>query len=47
LSGASASLPRPFVAQTGSRAFTVDYAFAFFESLRVDVGTLGPFGIKP
>jgi glyoxylase-like metal-dependent hydrolase (beta-lactamase superfamily II) len=31
----------------GADVFTVDNAFALFESLRVDAGTLGPFGIRP
>jgi Zn-dependent hydrolases, including glyoxylases len=31
----------------GADVFTVDNAFALFESLRIDAGTLGPFGIRP
>ena len=31
----------------GADVFTVDNASALFESLRVDAGTLGPFGIRP
>ena len=31
----------------GADVFTIDNAFALFESLRVDTGTLGPFGIRP
>jgi len=27
--------------------FTVDNAFALINSLRIDAGTLGPFGIRP
>ena len=31
----------------GADVFTVDNAFAMFESLRIDAGALGPFGIRP
>lgn len=31
----------------GADVFTVDNAFALFESQRIDAGTLGPFGIRP
>ncbi len=31
----------------GADVFTVDNAYAMFESLRVDAGALGPFGIRP
>jgi hypothetical protein len=31
----------------GADVFTVDNAAALFESLRIDAGTLGPFGIRP
>ena len=31
----------------GADVFTVDNAFALFQSLRIDAGTLGPFGIRP
>jgi hypothetical protein len=31
----------------GVDVFTVDNAFALFESRRIDAGTLGPFGIRP
>ena len=31
----------------GADVFTVDNAFSLFESLRIDAGTLGPFGIRP
>ena len=31
----------------GADVFTVDNAYALFESLRVDAGALGPFGIRP
>jgi hypothetical protein len=31
----------------GADVFTVDNALALFESLRIDAGTLGPFGIRP
>jgi len=31
----------------GADVFTVDHASALFESLRIDAGTLGPFGIRP
>jgi hypothetical protein len=27
--------------------FTVDNAFAMLESLRIDIGRLGPFGVRP
>jgi hypothetical protein len=30
----------------GADVFTVDNAFALFQSLRIDTGTLGPFGIR-
>jgi glyoxylase-like metal-dependent hydrolase (beta-lactamase superfamily II) len=32
---------------SGADVFTVDNAYALFESLRIDAGTLGPFGIRP
>lgn len=31
----------------GADVFTVDNAYALFESMRVDTGALGPFGIRP
>jgi hypothetical protein len=31
----------------GADVYTVDNAFTMFESLRIDAGTLGPFGIRP
>ena len=31
----------------GADVFTIDNAFAMFESLRIDAGALGPFGIRP
>ncbi|MEU0008188.1 MBL fold metallo-hydrolase [Streptomyces sp. NPDC006314] len=31
----------------GADVFTFDNAFAMFESLRIDYGVLGPFGIRP
>jgi len=31
----------------GADVFTVDNAYALFESLRIDAGALGPFGIRP
>jgi glyoxylase-like metal-dependent hydrolase (beta-lactamase superfamily II) len=31
----------------GADVFTVDNAYTLFESLRIDVGSLGPFGIRP
>ena len=31
----------------GADVYTVDNAFTLFESLRIDAGTLGPFGIRP
>jgi cobalamin-dependent methionine synthase I len=32
---------------SGADVFTVDNAYTLFESLRIDAGTLGPFGIRP
>ena len=31
----------------GADVFTVDNAAVLFESLRIDAGALGPFGIRP
>lgn len=32
---------------SGADVFTLDNAHTLFESLRIDIGTLGPFGIRP
>jgi hypothetical protein len=52
LDAASAQTAAPVIAKyTGRLAaadvFTFDSAFAVFESLRIDAGVLGPFGIRP
>ena len=45
---AAAPIVAKYLDKLGSAdVFTVDNAFALINSLRIDVGTLGPFGIRP
>jgi glyoxylase-like metal-dependent hydrolase (beta-lactamase superfamily II) len=52
LDAASAQTAAPVIAKYAGKlaaadVFTFDSAFAVFESLRIDAGVLGPFGIRP
>ena len=52
LDAASKQVADPVIAKytgrlAGADVFTFDSAFAMFESLRIDLGVLGPFGVHP